>query len=99
MIKKEVFDLGHPFERTRTCLFGPFVHLQTNKRGGYDRALRKITLNPEVIQECTRFGGATQCYGLVLNKKHRTRTLDVFYLFVCDSGLYHWGLCPDPGRH
>lgn len=57
MIKKEAVDLGHPFGRT--CLFGPFVHLQLNKRGGYDRALRKITLNPEGIQECTRFGGAT----------------------------------------
>lgn len=57
MIKKEVFDPGHPFGRT--CLFGPFVHLQSNKRGGYDRALRKITLDPEDIQECTRFGGAT----------------------------------------
>ena len=57
MRKIEAVELRRPFGRT--CLFGPFVYLQPNDRGGYDGALREIHTNQEGIQECARAGGST----------------------------------------
>ncbi len=57
MKKNEAVDLRLPFGKT--CLFGPFVYLQPNNRGGYDGALREIHTNQEGIQGFARSGGST----------------------------------------